>query len=214
MFKNTNFDWSICGGFAVDMFYGEQTRIHYDIDICVFWENRNDVIKYAKGLGWTVYEACGRGIVHLITDLSQQIYIKNNIFCVKECNKFFHVTSIGDNMFKCDIEHTEQTNLDYIEFLFNKRNDSHFIYSRNEDVKREIKKAILYYNYIPYLAPEIILLYKSKENISDDYEHDFVVATAKMNDESKAWLVNSLDLCYPGGHTWSSRLKNLDNRTE
>jgi len=76
LLKNANFDWSICGGFAIDMFCGEQTRIHYDLDICVFWEKRDDVIKYMKDLDWTVYEACGGGMVHLITNLSQQMYIK------------------------------------------------------------------------------------------------------------------------------------------
>jgi len=110
-------------------------------------------------------------------------------------------------MFKCDIEHVEQKELDYIEFLFNKRSGSHFLYGRNEDIKREIDKAILYYYNIPYLAPEVVLLYNSAEKVRDDYEHDFMVVTTKMNDDSKAWLVNSLDLCYPDGHAWSSRLK-------
>lgn len=211
LLKNANFDWSICGGFAIDMFCGEKTRKHIDIDICAFWENRDDVIKYMMDLNWTIYEACGGGVVHLIADLSQQKYIKNNIFCVKDSNKFFHVEPVGDNMFKCEIEHSEQIELDYIEFLFNKRNVSYFLYSRNEDIKREIDKSILFYYNIPYLAPEIVLLYKSGEYIRDDYEHDFAVTTAKMNDDSKTWLVNSLNFCYPGGHAWSSRLKKSGN---
>jgi hypothetical protein len=211
LLKNADFDWSICGGYAIDLFCGKKTRKHIDIDVCVFWENRNEVIQYMMDLNWTIYEAWrfrGGGMVHLITDLSQQKYVKNNIFCVKDSNKFFHVTPVGDNMFKCKIDLNEQVKLDYIEFLFNKRKNGYLLYSRNENIKRELDKAVLFYNVIPYLAPEIVLLYKSKEPKRDDYENDFTAAIPKMSDESKTWLKNALDLCYPDGHDWSNRLKN------
>lgn len=208
LLQNIDFDWAICGGFAIDLFCEVKTRKHLDIDVCVFWENRDDVITYMSDLDWTIYEACGGGMVHKITDLTQQKYLKNNIFCVKDGNKFFHVTPAGDNMFRCEIESSEQVELDYIEFLFDKRNDNCFLYSRNEDVKREIDKAILFYDTIPYLAPEIVLLYKSTEPKSDDYGHDFTIAMGKMSNDSKNWLLNSLEFCYPEGHEWLNKLRN------
>ena len=208
LLQNVDFDWLICGGFAIDLFCGEKTRNHIDIDVCVFWENRDGIIEYMSDLDWTIYEACGGGLVHQITDLSQQKYIKSNIFCVNDSNKSFHVTPAGDNMFRCEIEPTEQVELDYIEFLFNKRNKYCFLYSRNENVKRELARAVLFFNTIPYLAPEIVLLYKSTEPKRDDYEQDFAMAMVKMCDDSKTWLVNSLEVCYPDGHDWLNRLRN------
>lgn len=209
LLKGNDFDWAICGGYAIDMFCREKTRKHIDIDICVFWEDRDTVIKFIKGLNWTVYEACGGGVVHLVSELGRQKYLKNNIFCVKDGNKLFHVAPISDDMYKCNIDNTEQVELDYIEFLFDKRDRGYFLYSRNENVTREMDKAILFDGGVPYLAPEISLLYKSKEYQREDYEHDFTVATNKMSNDSKNWLVNSLDICYPEGHAWSSRLNNI-----
>jgi hypothetical protein len=40
------FDWYVCGGWAIDVFLGKQTRIHKDLDIAVFWEDRNSIVDF------------------------------------------------------------------------------------------------------------------------------------------------------------------------
>ncbi|MGM0882346.1 MAG: nucleotidyltransferase domain-containing protein [Bacillota bacterium] len=37
------FDWHVCGGGAIDVFLNKKTRIHKDLDIAVFWEDRNSI---------------------------------------------------------------------------------------------------------------------------------------------------------------------------
>lgn len=96
-----------------------------------------------QSLGWTAYEACGGGVVHLITDIADQKLAKRNIFCVKDGCPFFFVKPLGDGMFACDIIHVEQKELDYIEFLFNSRDENNFLYARNAEITRPLDKAIL-----------------------------------------------------------------------
>ena len=78
---------------------------------------------------------------------------------------------------------------------------------RKETVRRELSRAVLDYHGIPYLAPEIVLLYKSSEHTKEAYEHDFNLAAPRMKDDQKQWLADALNTCYPDGHPWNSRLK-------
>ena len=202
MLNSIGSDYLICGGYAIDLFLGQETRVHYDLDISVYWPDRDSIIQYMQGHGWTVYEACGGGMVHRITDLARQKRMKRNLFCVREGNTYFHVVDCGDNMFRCDIEHIPQTRLDYIEFLFNTRIDRAFVYARNEKVTRDLEQAILYRGSIPYLSPELVLLYKSTDIEREGYQQDFALARERMSSESKAWLREALAICDPSGHPW------------
>ena len=101
-----------------------------------------------------------------------------------------------------NFRNTGQTKLDFIEFLFNSRNDTDFIYARNNEIKRALDKAILKNEGIPYLAPEVCLLYKSTDIIREGYQSDFDKAIVKMTDEQKDWLNDALIKTYPEGHEW------------
>jgi len=157
--------------------------------------------------GWIVYEAMGGGKIHLITNTDDQKLIKLNIFCVKEDCPFFHAEHIENGIYHCDIDHVEQKNLDYIEFLFNKRNISDFIYSRNNEIKRKLDKAILHQGNISYFSPELVLLYKSTDITRIENRQDFDTVIPHLSDESKEWLRNALIMAFPDGHEWIQRLE-------
>ncbi len=53
---------------------------------------------------------------------------------------------------------------------------------------------------IPYLAPEIQLLYKAKEPRPKD-EADFFRTLPLLDSERRSWLTQSLSLVHPG-HRW------------
>ncbi len=59
--KNVHIPWAVCGGFAIDMFLGKDTRMHGDIDICVFEKDREKVCRYMVQNNWLVYEFRGNG---------------------------------------------------------------------------------------------------------------------------------------------------------
>ena len=65
-----------------------------------------------------------------------------------------------------------------------------------------MNKAILYENGTRYLAPELLLLYKSTDTERDGYQQDFELSISKMSQEQKQWLNRSLKIMNPDGHKW------------
>ena len=93
LLKGQSFEYAICGGLAIDIFLGYESRKHGDIDLLAYWNDRNSIILYMQSIGFNVYEMLGGGMAHHITDINKQEYRKRNIFCstpdcelVKLCN--------------------------------------------------------------------------------------------------------------------------------
>ena len=209
LLKNRGFEYAFCGGHALDIHVGKTTRPHGDIDVSAYWKDRNKIIAFMQSQDWIVYEAMGSGKIHLITNTDDQKLIKLNIFCVKEGCSFFHTNFIENDIYWCEINHSEQKKLDYMEFLFNKCTVDEFIYSRNNEIRREKNKAILYKNEIAYFAPELVLLYKSTDLTRDENRQDFDMIIKYLPDESKRWLQNALTTAFPNGHEWIERLEKI-----
>jgi len=199
---NTKLDYAICGGHAIDLFLGTKTRPHKDLDVAVYWEDRDEIIRHMLGDGWDVYEPCGTPYLHKITDISDQKRVRSNIWCVKPTNRHYKFTEHEKDMYAVEFDNSEQIELDYIEFLFNTKSDGYFLYSRNHDVKIKLDEAVLHVGNIPCLAPEIVLLYKSTAADNADYQLDFDNAVVKMNVKQLLWLEESLEIMFPDGHKW------------
>jgi len=206
MLKNHAFEYAFCGGYAIDLFLNKQTRSHGDVDVMTYRKYRDDIIVYMQSIGYTVYEMIGDGKAHLISDISDQFKIKRNIACVKENSPKAVLTKTEkQDIFYIDFPDIPQCKSDFIEFLFNDRTDTHFLYARNQEIKRDIDKAILFSDDIPFLSPELCLLYKSTDTERAGYQHDYEVAKAVMNEEQKAWLNHALTVIYNGNHKWISK---------
>ncbi len=202
LLKNKNFDYAFCGGYAIDLFLGRQTRKHRDIDILAYWEDRDSIIEYMWSLGFEVYEMIGGGQTHRITDVNKQMKVKRNIIAVNNCDFVWIEPTKSSDIFNIDFLPAEQTEPNFIEFLFNDKTENDFLYARNHHVKRSLDKAILYNYEIPYLAPEICLLYKSTDTDRVGYQSDYDSAIKAINCEQKDWLNNSLKFMFPSGHQW------------
>ena len=107
-----------------------------------------------------------------------------------------------EEIYKVDFHHIGQTQLNFIEFLFNNKTDSEFLYARNHNVKRKLRDAFLSYQGMPYLAPEICLLYKSTDTEREGYQQDYQLASIRMSAEQLGWLNDAIDFLYPQGHKW------------
>jgi|GEM_PF-1684370 len=46
LLNNQGFQYAFCGGFAVDLFLGCESRPHGDINILAYWKDRNKIIEY------------------------------------------------------------------------------------------------------------------------------------------------------------------------
>ena len=203
LLRGQAFEYAVCGGFAIDLFLGYESRKHGDIDILAYWKDRNAIIEYMQSKGYEVFEMLGGGKCHRITDINNQMYQKRNIFCSKDNCELVQLweTSEEDILF-IDFKHIGQTNLNYVEFLFNDKSDTDFLYARNHDVRRTLDKAVLFADDMPYLAPEICLLYKSTDITREGYQHDYEKAFEKMSDDQRDWLNRALNIMFPDGHRW------------
>jgi hypothetical protein len=203
LLQGQNFEYAICGGLAMDLFLGYKSRKHGDIDILAYWKDRNSIILYMQSMGYKVYEMLGEGLAHRITDINHQYHKKRNIFCLtNDCELIEIVPTDQTDIYAIEFFHVGQTKLNFVEFLFNDRDEYNFLYARNKDIKRELSKAILQKDDTYYLAPELILLYKSTDTEREGYQQDFELAVLKMNKNQIDWLNNSLKIMYSDGHKW------------
>jgi len=163
------YPWFIAGGWAIDLFLGRETRNHDDIEIGIYRKHQMQLYRYLEKY--------------------KKYYIDNRsrvgIHEKREWNKEYLRLPIHELY----IEYRDLK----IEVLLNERDDTSWIYRRNENIKREEKKVILLTDKrIPYLCPEVVLLYKTKD-IRDKDIVDLENVCSKMNDEQKKWLVDSIE---------------------
>lgn len=200
--KNAHIPWAICGGFALDLFLEKDIRTHSDIDICVFEKDRDKILHYMLQNNWIVYEFRGQGKVRPL-DVALSSETGRNLMCTNgECDIVKFYPCEDENLLYYEFFHTGIKEFNYLEFLFNTTNEDYFVFDKNRGIKREISKAILFNNGIPYLAPEIVLLYKSSRSENTEYHYDFEQTHLHMDDEQKMWFSQSLDVLYPNGHIW------------
>jgi len=202
-------DYAICGGHAIDLFLGHKTLPHKDLDVAVFWEDRDKIIQYMLNDGWEVYEPCGMEHLHKINSIHNQKRVRSNIWCVKPNNPRYTFIEHDIDMFAVEFDSSEQTDLDYIELLFNTRSGKNFLYARNHDIKIKLETAILNTDDIPYLAPELVLLYKSTATDEAEYQLDFDNTLSKLNNEQVSRLENASRIMFPDGHKWINDIRNI-----
>ena len=196
----STFPWAVCGGFALDLFLGRSIRTHGDIDLCVFEKDRASIKEYILDKGWCVYEFRGQGKVRPL-DSGAVSDTGRNLMCVKDgCDlvKFYPCEEEG--LLYHRFFHTGLKEFHYLEFLFNSEHDGWLVLDQRNGLRRELSKAFLLRDGIPFLAPEIVLLYKASDSDNPDYRLDFAETFPCLNGEQKAWLFRGLNRLYPQGH--------------
>ena len=208
LLKKGGFGYAFCGGQALDLFLGYESRVHGDIDICAYWEDRNRIIRYMQSQGFIVYEMLGGGRAHHITDVSGQFRKKKNIFCFREgCPLVKTYPPDEDGCCRMEFFHIGQTEPDFMEFLFNDKSQDAFEYARNREITLGLDRAVIFRGDIPYLAPELCLLYKSTDIEREGYQQDFELACPAMDPSQREWLREALLREFPGGHPWLDALQ-------
>jgi hypothetical protein len=62
---------------------------------------------------------------------------------------------------------------------------------------------------VPYLAPEVQLLYKAKTQPLAKDDADFQVALPLLGPQARVWLLRCLEQRFPEGHGWIEALREL-----
>ena len=172
--------WAVAGGWAVDFFLGRQTREHADFDLAI-WRADQRRLRAALTPNWMTVVADNGVLRPWMSDEWLPLPIHE-----------IHARSLNREG-------------DSLELLLNERDDTAWIYRRDSQVRRELDRAILVRETILFLAPEIVLLYKSKSPRPTD-EADFRAALPKLAAEPRAWLRLAIARS-SSDHPWAMELE-------
>ena len=171
--------WWIAGGWALDLFLGQVTRPHGDIDVGIF---RRDAPSVCATLSdWELFEAQAGSLKRLERRTMPRKAV-NSLWCRRR----------GERVWT-------------FELMLDEGGGDTWKFRRNHEIERSFANAIHQNSEgIPYLAPEIQLLYKSKEVRPND-QIDFQRVVGRLDKDARAWLRTSIARMYPS-HAWLSDL--------
>ena len=167
-------NWFIAGGWAIDLHIGKESRIHTDIEIAIF---RKDQLKLKEYLhDWEFKKI-----------ISGELYPWNN-------NEYLNLP-----IHELHAENKESQ--EKIEVLLNETNGDTWRFRRDTSISAPIKTVCNYTSEgIPYLIPEIVLLYKVKNTREKDYE-DFMTVREHLTPQQRRWLIDAIWIHKPH-HEW------------
>jgi len=198
LMNGIDLDWHLCGGYAIDVFLGDETRKHKDIDVTITFADLNKCIDFFKSKGWRIEAPVGEGrLVPIEYAITHPELNFNNLFCFRKQES---------------IPSAESTEIDFVEVLFNRVSNGLFYYKRNHLITRSVEKAFVKVGDLSILAPEIVLLYKSTDSNNPDYQHDFDVSVGKLDQECLDWFVSAMNISYPQGHPWIRAVRGADTK--
>lgn len=183
LFQDHPENWWIAGGWATDLFLGEQTREHEDVDVAIL---RSDEQSFRARLqDWELWPGPGNS------------QLEDNPIALGER------LAPDRKVIWCRPSATSQW---AFEFLLNKNDGEEWVFKRDDRIRRPIADiGNISPDGIPYLNPEIVLLYKAK-NLRGRDEHDFQQVLPKLGDDARSWLGDSLRIVHPD-HPWVESLQ-------
>jgi hypothetical protein len=171
--------WCVAGGWAIDLFLGQVTRPHADIELAIFRQDQLLLHRHFKNWNFKKFVNGKPNPWPASESLSLPIHE-------------IHARS-------------QQNSPQSLEFLLNERTPDQWVYRRHPNVTRPIDQSVLPDHFgCPFQAPEIVLLFKSKSPRPKD-ELDFQSTCRMLPPESEQWLRNALQLCHPN-HPWLANL--------
>jgi hypothetical protein len=173
----TDVPWAVAGGWAIDLHLDTETRPHADIEIVVSRDNMKLVTACVGELDWF---AVGDGRAWPLAAAPPEL----------------HQTWGRDRSGRWRLD-----------VLLEPWDGEDWVFRRDPRIRRPLAEVIAFScSAIPYLAPEIVLLFKSKTPREKD-ELDFARTLPTLSRESIQWLRDALELVHPK-HDWSARLSS------
>jgi hypothetical protein len=180
MFNGAPFRWWLTGGLALEQFAGVSWREHDDIDIGICRLDAPQVHRWLVERDQHLWIAADGKLAPWSGRALNEKASEDNVW----------MKSLPDGPWVLDIQ-------------IGDGNDTSWIYRREKSVQREWSTVVLKTDELPYLSPEIQLLFKSKGPRPKDYE-DARRVIPLFDGEQRAWLRAHL----PSRHEWAKLLGN------
>lgn len=173
--------WYIAGGWAIDLYLNRRTREHDDIEVATLRGDQQELRSHLAD--WEFRKALpgGRGLEHW----------EAGEWLEPPVHEIHARRQVG-----------EPTSL---EILLNETEGDVWKYRRNPAVTRDLTDiGITSRHNIPFLRPEIVLLYKAKVPRATDGE-DLHNVLESLEPGARSWLRRAVGICHPD-HPWLGEL--------
>jgi hypothetical protein len=180
LLREVNVPWAVAGGWAIDLFLGAQTREHADIEIAVSDDDFDEIAAALSGFDLFVVLGAGRGVRlddgrHRLAD-THQVWVRDP----------------GTHRYVLDVMREPSS-------------AGTWVFRRDRRVRMPYGRAVGRTTAgIPYLRPEIALLFKAKSAAGKD-QLDFEAVLPRIDSAQRTWLAEALELVHPG-HRWIAEL--------
>jgi Aminoglycoside-2''-adenylyltransferase len=172
--------WCVVGGWSIDLFLGEETREHEDLEIATHREHLRTI---RDALPDMVFHAVGDGqVCRLALDEEPPLDKHQN-----------WVLDVGAQLWRVDV-------------MLEPGDPQTWVYRRDE--RLQAPRAFMERRTghgIPFLAPHGALFYKAKNTRPKD-EADFAACLPRLDLEARAWLLDALEHQHPD-HPWCAPLR-------
>jgi GrpB-like predicted nucleotidyltransferase (UPF0157 family) len=174
--------WHISSGWALDLFLGGVTRVHHDVDVVIPRADQLALREHMTARGWRLMTPLEGRLepwpLHMHLELPRH-----------------QVHALRDGAF--------------IDFLLSDLEHEVWRYRRAPTIIRSAERLYLRSNgEIPFIAPEVVLLFKSKNTSGKERrkdQADFERVYAYLEPERRAWLLWAL-LATDPEHSWIKQL--------
>jgi hypothetical protein len=170
--------WAVAGGWAIDLWLGEQTREHHDIEVVV--------------------KRCDQHMIHAALRSNWELFALDPPGSGWQAWGGFPIEAPA---FQLQARSTDG------EFdLFTETvEDDQWYFRRDHRITMSVDQVIVDTDSgIPIVRPEIQLLYMAKSTEPKN-QHDFDLARPHLTTHATAWLSDALQLTLPG-HRWTEQL--------
>jgi hypothetical protein len=188
-FAGIDAPWCVVGGWAIDLWLGEQTRPHDDIEISIL---REDLAQFRAALPDCEFFAAGSGKVTRLGPAEPATEI-HQVWCLEKETKKWRL----DIMIEPGSRQTGAFG------TWHFKHDPSICKARNETVLRD-------WNGVPFMCPEVVLLFKAKNiRAKDQFDFESVLSTFHTQ---QYWLAEAIEKVYPR-NPWIEKLRNFKNLT-
>ena len=184
LMTDLNRPWAVAGGWAIDLFCGGLSRFHKDIDVSVLRRDQLALQAHLSERGWSLHIASEGGLTTWPAGVAVELPVH-----VVWCRKPDH-------------------DPDVFEVLLEEADAGRLLFRKDRAIGLDFDRAIICTaSGLPYLAPEMVLLYKSRDAAAPASAADFRLAAPRLGAGQREWLVAALARLNPR-HAWLADLRD------
>jgi hypothetical protein len=174
--------WYVAAGWAIDLFLGEERRVHDDLEIAVPNTRFDEVVAEALA-GFEIF---------VITDRH-------------EATQLAHARDRLDDTHQTWVREPDAGSWRFD--VFREPSDGDTWICRREPAIRLPYDVLIEWtdDGIPYGRPEVVLLFKAKHAHEEKNGKDFAAALPRLDRKRRRWLRDALELVHPS-HPWLGEL--------